>query len=117
LLAGCEAVDRFKRPELTDLVNAYRVYSVVKYCNEIRQGYLVTYVNDIELDRAREKIKAIEAPYLAAYKNLDTDELFNMAFQSVHGFSIYDQACHYAMRQLFNDWKTSSGGVVVRKDF
>ena len=36
-------------------------YIFVKFCNEVRQGYAVVHVNDVELDRARTAIKAIEA--------------------------------------------------------
>ena len=52
-------------PSKAALLNAYRVYAVIKLCNVTRLGYLVTYVNDIELGRAREKITLIEAPYIS----------------------------------------------------
>src|SRR5665647_2361549 len=48
----------FKRIGVSKLGNAYRVYAFIQYCYNKRQGYL----SSIELDRAREKIKAIEAP-------------------------------------------------------
>jgi hypothetical protein len=42
------------------LLTAYKRYAHVKYRNETRQGYMEVYVNDIELDRARTAVKAIE---------------------------------------------------------
>jgi hypothetical protein len=99
------------------LTNAYRVYAIVKYCNSTRQGYLVTYVNDVELDRARDKIKLIEAPYIAENKNLDTSGLFGEAVKSVGSFVINQQICHFALSQLLSDWKTPGGNPMIKKDF
>jgi hypothetical protein len=70
------------------LFDAYRHYAFVKYCNEIRQGYASVYVNDIELDRARAKIKAIEASYVATNKDLDTTTLFGKAASSLKDMNV-----------------------------
>lgn len=115
---------RFNKPELTELGNAYRVYAFIKYCHEIHRGYLVVYVNDIELDRAREKIKAIEAPFIAAQPDLDTKEVFDGAAKSLSDqvglsrfMSVDGQTCHMALRQLLDSWKTPTGNMTIEKDF
>jgi hypothetical protein len=99
------------------LMSAYRVYAVLKSCNVTRQGYLVTYVNDIELGRAREKITLIEAPYLVENKNLNTDALYAEAAKSVMGFIIDRQICQFSLTQLLSDWRTPGGNEMMKKDF
>ena len=115
---------RFNKPELAELGNAYRVYAFVKYCNKIREGYLIVYVNDVELDRAREKIKAIEAPFVAANPGLGTKEVFDGATKSLSDqvglsrfMSVDGQTCHLALRQLLNSWRTPTGNMTIEKDF
>jgi len=99
------------------LFDAYRHYAFVKYCNEIRQGYASVYVNDIELDRARAKIKAIEASYVAANKDLDTDALFSKAASSLKGMNVSAQTCHMVLFELFSKYPTRNGNIVIEKDF
>ena len=99
------------------LLNAYRVYAIVKYCNSIRKGYLVTYVNDIELGRAREKIKLIEAPYIAESNNLDVRRLYDAAAGSTSGYPINGQVCQFVLRQLLSDWYTPGVSEELKKDF
>jgi hypothetical protein len=115
---------RFTKPELAELGNAYRVYGFVKYSSEIRQGYLVAYVNNIELDRAREKIMAIEAPFVAKQPDLDTKEVFDVAIRSLTQhvglspfMSVDAQTCHFALRELFDGFETPTGNLEIKKDF
>jgi len=53
-----------KRP-VNQLFMAYKLYSHVQFCNEVRQGYMVVWINEVELERARQATKAIEKVALA----------------------------------------------------
>src|ERR1035437_6527115 len=69
----------FKRTGGSKFGNSYRVYAFIQYCYDKRQGYL----SHVEIDRAREKITAIEAPFILAYPALDSTELFYGAVKSL----------------------------------
>lgn len=78
-------------------------YSLVQYCNKARQGYLVTYINDEELERARTMTKAIEGRLVKegfANASLTTDSIWQKASQLASGQPIGDAACHEYYRQI-----------------
>src|SRR5438270_4980626 len=62
---------------------AYKNYAIVKYCNEVRRGYVAVYINEIELARARTAIKAIEENAIAKNRNLNTDALWRSALSEI----------------------------------
>jgi len=59
----------------TDLLDAYGMYKLISYCYEKREGYLIVFINDIELDKARKQVKAIEKTITSKIE-LDTDEVW-----------------------------------------
>jgi hypothetical protein len=59
------------------VIEAYAKYRVVRYCNEVRRGYLVQYVNDDELARATTAIQAIVRKAKNDEPGINTDALWN----------------------------------------
>ena len=41
------------------IFKGYQFYSAVDFCHQVREGYMVVYINDIELRRAKQAIKAL----------------------------------------------------------
>lgn len=68
----------------SDLTRAYELYAMVKHCHEVRSGYLMVYVSDSELERARQAARDIER-YLKQWLDpkQDTDALWSIATESV----------------------------------
>jgi hypothetical protein len=58
------------------LRGAYGAYSIVQLCNQDREGYAVTYINDVELQRARTASKAIEVAAIAEDPTINPDKAF-----------------------------------------
>jgi hypothetical protein len=90
-----EVYETPRKTRVALLYHAYRIYAYVKYCHDSREGYLATYVNGVELARARLKIEAIEAEALAVINSpenkatdngaeLDTKRLFTRAVESLN---------------------------------
>jgi uncharacterized protein YecT (DUF1311 family) len=105
------------KPE-NQLFRGYKLYAFIKYCNEIRQGYEMVYINDVEMERARHKIEGIEKDALAAIddKDFDTRALFNKAVRSNAGSFVNYQICHFQLAELFRV-RSSTGGILIEKDF
>jgi hypothetical protein len=87
-----------------------RLHSVLKkrlvyiqFCNEVRQGYLVTYVNDIERERARVAVKAIEKAALAEQADLDTDAIWTLARKAMVGKHAYQEQCRVELEALLRN--------------
>jgi hypothetical protein len=90
------------KPE-NKLQRAYRAYGLVQYCNKVRQGYLVTYINDEEMDRAQIMMKATERMYVRqgfADPSLTADSIWKRAMSQIGGQAIDSQSCKGYYRQL-----------------
>jgi hypothetical protein len=61
------------------LWRAYYYWSFIQLCNLGRQDYLTTYINDVELERARTASKAIERDAIAKDPKTNIDETFAQA--------------------------------------
>jgi hypothetical protein len=80
---------------------AYVSYSHVQLCNQERQGYAETYVNDFELQRARTAAKAIEKKLLADDSTINPDKTFAEADKFAReGFTVNEYACRAALDRL-----------------
>jgi hypothetical protein len=107
--AGAEA-----RKPINRLLLAYKRYAYVKYCNEVRQGYVVVYVNDIELERARTAVKAIEDDALREDATLDTNASWNRAGNEIGGLSVNRDQCQTELNALLQQ---NPRHEPIRKDF
>lgn len=90
------------KPE-NKLQRAYRAYGLVQYCNKVRQGYLVTYINDEEMDRAQIMMKATERMYVRqgfSDTSLTADSIWKRAMSQIGGQPIDSQSCKGYYRQL-----------------
>jgi hypothetical protein len=56
---------------------AYGQYRIVTRCHEARDGYLVVYINDVEMERAKSAVTSIEAAMLKADPSIDTAATWN----------------------------------------
>jgi hypothetical protein len=92
--------ERIDRLPINRLLNAYRMFAYARLCNEVRQGYLVTYVNDIELERARNAIRAIAAQIKKEDSSINTDDTWHQALKQLP--PVNDAMCHYVVVQLLN---------------
>jgi hypothetical protein len=84
------------------VINAYSLYARVAFCNEVREGYMLQYVNDPEFYRAKIAIKAIVAAALKEDPSLNTDDLWNKDRQAAGGFHASQSYCQLALNQLLN---------------
>jgi hypothetical protein len=82
---------------------AYQRWVYIQFCNEVRQGYLVTYVNDIERERARVAVKAIEKAALAEQADLDTDAIWTLARKAMVGKHAYQEQCRVELEALLRN--------------
>jgi hypothetical protein len=69
------ALENMRRP-VNVLKGAYAAYSILQLCHQVREGYLATDINDVELQRARTATKAIEQELIAKDPTIDPDKLF-----------------------------------------
>jgi hypothetical protein len=70
---GAAAVAKDRPRHQNMLLGAYVAYSTLQMCHQAREGYLVTDINDVELERARTVTKAIEKEALAIDPTLEQD--------------------------------------------
>jgi hypothetical protein len=90
-----------RKPE-NRLIKAYQLYSNVQFCNQLRQGYMVVWVNDLELERARAATKAIEKSILVEQPGLNTNNLWQTALANAKGWQAYQRSCDQAYSNLLS---------------
>jgi hypothetical protein len=73
-----EEIRRLDSHAKIDLLVGYRFYALVKYCHEIREGYLSVYINDVEMRRADKAIRAIVQKAVSEDNSIDTDKIWNL---------------------------------------
>jgi hypothetical protein len=66
-------------PAARRMFDVYRSWMYVSLCNQAREGYLVVFVNDIELGRARAAVKATEKRLKAEDPALNLTQLWDSA--------------------------------------
>ena len=90
-------------PAADKLLEGYRRYIVVKYCHDVREGYLVQNINDAELSRAEQAIKAIVDKAKADDAPVDTDKQWNRAMNHVRRLNVPVSIdwCQRAKNELF----------------
>jgi hypothetical protein len=84
------------------VVKAYGLYTMVKYCNQVREGYLGKYVNDVEMERAETVIRAIIDKAKAEDPTIDTDKLWSQAQRNVNGQMASQSYCEMYYNQLLH---------------
>jgi hypothetical protein len=76
-----------------DVQQGYAAYIDVRWCHEVREGYAVQYVNDVEMQRAEVAIRAIVEKGKNEYSAINTDVLWQEADRSIIGKPISLSYC------------------------
>ena len=92
--------DQKKEANSRFLLEAYTRYIIVKVCNEQRQGYLVNWINNAELDRARTTTKNIELDALDRDPDLDSAAIWSTANSDARGTRLYRDSCQLGFQNL-----------------
>jgi hypothetical protein len=76
-------------------------YSIVKFCHDARDGYLLKYINDVEMERAITAIHAIVDQAKTQDPTINTDTLWNMSQKSLDRRPVNEIGCHNMLNRLF----------------
>jgi hypothetical protein len=96
-----EAGRRGGSPKAAELFRLYRQWMFVQFCNQVREGYAMVFVNDIELERARKAVKAIEAKLKADDPDLNPTQVWNDAGRKSQ-ISVGPEQCQRTLANLLN---------------
>jgi hypothetical protein len=96
-----EAGRRGGSPKAAELFRLYRQWMFVQFCNQVSEGYAMVYVNDVELERARAAVRAIEKKILAENPGVDSDKVWNEAAKPVR-FPANPDQCKRNVVELLN---------------
>jgi hypothetical protein len=100
------------------LLTGYKRYAFVKYCNEVRQGYALVYVNDIELARARTAVKAIEDDVVREDSSIVTDAVWKLANTQIKGEYVDQYTCQLRLNELLQQSAAiHPENSIIPKDF
>jgi hypothetical protein len=91
---------------------AYYRYSYIQNCYNIRLGYLAVWINDVELQKAKEAVTRREKMLLEQDRTLDTTAVWN-AVQTNKPRLYYEHEC----RQHYRDLLLSVPALQQQKDF
>jgi hypothetical protein len=97
-----EKLREWANPEYI-LGNAYRAYAYLQVCHQVREGYLLVYINDVELERAHTSIKDIETRMLNQNPNLNVSAIWGRAInpQSAGFWPASLSGCRQTLNKLF----------------
>jgi hypothetical protein len=102
---------RIQAMPINRLLNGYRFLIYVSVCYQVRQGWLVVWVNDVELKRAHDAAKAIEAQALKDDPSIDSDYVWQAARKDPVNSHVLEGVCRRALVQLINDSPKSAWTV------
>jgi hypothetical protein len=91
---------------------AYARYSYIQNCYNIRLGYLAVWINDVELQRAKDAVTRREKMLLEQDQTIDTTAVWN-AVQANKPQLYYDHEC----RQHYRDLLLSVPALQQQKNF
>jgi tetratricopeptide (TPR) repeat protein len=96
------------------LFELYEKWVYVSVCNQAREGYLLQYVNDVELDRARRGVQGAERELLKRHSSLAErkDQIWQEASRR-KSVSVYPELCKARAAELWN--ANPDGAIIVPK--
>jgi hypothetical protein len=104
-IAAWEAVEAAK--PRNRLLSVYANYVIVKQCHDQRDGYIAVYINDTEIERAREAMGVIEKAILAEDPSLPATEMWakvssevRVQFYAGYNWSAYTETCRGALATI-----------------
>jgi hypothetical protein len=83
------------------LFRAYTQYIYVNMCHQNREGYLMVFINDVELDRTEKAIHAIIKQQKKIDPQVDTDFAYSEAMKERH-YQISGETCKWSYNLLMN---------------
>jgi hypothetical protein len=83
------------------LFRGYQYFGHVRFCHESRDGYLVQYVNDAEMEKAQRTIKDLVAQTTKEDPSIDTDDLWRKALNALKGAPSEQVQCQNSLIRLF----------------
>lgn len=92
IAARQEAEAEARKPS-SRLAHAYQAYSYVRFCHEVREGYLIGYVNDVELERATTAIKAYAKQMQGEDASINLDSIWQNASAANRGRYANEYEC------------------------
>jgi hypothetical protein len=84
------------------LFRGYQYFGHARFCHESRDGYLMVYVNDFEMEKAETAIKVLAEQSIKADPSIDTDKLWAEALKALEGAPAEQIPCHNSLLRLFN---------------
>jgi len=104
------------RVEAAKPINRLRVlytnYIYLKACYEARLGYLAVWINDVEMDRVKRAVSAIEEKLLSQDSTLNAEDVWNEV-KDRRAESVYENQC----RLTYNLVMRSAPASPIPKDF
>jgi hypothetical protein len=94
----------------SQLLQLYKKWAYVSICNKAREGYLVQYVNDVELDRARRGVQGAERELIKRNPSLAErkDEIWQAALRDE--VRVFPERCQNTASEL---WNASRDGAII----
>ena len=80
---------------------AYARFRAVRFCVQVRKGYMMKYVNDTELDRANVAIHAIVDNAKQDKPGINTDALWNNSANMIKNFYAGIDVCQHELNELY----------------
>jgi hypothetical protein len=97
------------------LRQAYFNYMVVKRCYDVRLGYQLVYINEVELERARRAVNAIETSALKEDSSINTSATWQEGVQMLGASKEYVE--QYFCQKTYNDLLNAAPYSPPAKDF
>jgi hypothetical protein len=112
--AGQEAKIEAAKP-INRLRQAYFSYMVVKKCHDVRLGYQLVYINEVEFERSRLAVNAIETSALNEDSSIDTSNTWQEAIRMIGASKQYVE--QYFCQKTYNDLLNAAPYSPPVKDF
>lgn len=94
------------------LQRAYWLYMYARGCHQARQGYVVVWLNDVQLERARNSIKAIEQGVVQEDPSIDPTEEWKRVTE-IQPTGVWEHECP----RMFNELLALAPSTPMKKDF
>jgi hypothetical protein len=75
------------------IFKGYQFYIAVDVCHQVREGYLVTYINDAEMRRAKEAVNSIVEQVTSEDQSIDTSTLWTQAIDATAEWAVTRSLC------------------------
>ena len=103
---------------LNVLVRAYSYYIYIKHCYEKRDGYVIVYINDHEIDRARSDIKTISDKIKQSDPSISDDAAWRLGDSEASKHVETQENCQYVLSILDKAAKSADPEAgMTKKDF